>query len=107
MMQNGPFRRNGIAAVAAVGLWLFGGASSAGASAVYWSDIHSGAIYRAAGPGAPHRVVVPDAGRPWGVAIDPVNGHLYWGDRDPETAGKIFRVNLDAPAAPSSSARSR
>jgi DNA-binding beta-propeller fold protein YncE len=70
-------------------------APAAYGSAVYWTDAHNGAIYRAAGPGAPHRVVVEDAGRPWGVAIDPVNNHLYWGDRDPETAGKIFRVNLD------------
>jgi DNA-binding beta-propeller fold protein YncE len=65
------------------------------ASAVYWSDIHNGTINRASGPGAPHSTVVPDAGRPWGVAIDPVNNRLYWGDDDPSTAPKIMSAKLD------------
>src|SRR5687767_14417405 len=69
-------------------------ATSAGAaSAVYWSDFHNGAIYRTAGPGAAHELVVPDAGGPWGIAVDPINRHLYWGDNDASSARKITRSN--------------
>lgn len=86
---------NGVAFAAVLAIPLFLVAPSARASAVYWSDHNNGAIYCIDGPGAPQRVVVPDAGRPWGLAIDPVRNHLYWADNDPATAEKILRVNLD------------
>ena len=75
------------------------GARPADASAVYWSDLHNSVISRAAGPGAPHQTVVTDAGRPWGVAIDPVARRIYWGDNDPFTPQKILSARLDGSDA--------
>src|SRR3954469_20107120 len=70
------------------------------AGTAYWSDFHNGAIYRVAGPGGQHELAVPDAGRPWGIAVDPINRYLYWGDEAASTAEKIIRANFDGSGKP-------
>src|SRR5256885_16569387 len=81
------------------GLWVCAAACLAGGTAraggVYWSDYQTGAIYRTSGPGGQHELIVPNAGHPWGIAVDPINHYLYWGDYDASTARKITRANLD------------
>jgi hypothetical protein len=67
----------------------------AGAGMAYWSDAHNGSIWRSSGPGGQHELVVPNAGTPWGIAVDPLNRHVYWGDTDGGTARKISRANYD------------
>ena len=63
--------------------------------AVFWSDRQSGGIYRISGPGGQHQLIVPNAGSPWGIAVDPINRYIYWGDDDASTARKITRSNFD------------
>jgi hypothetical protein len=96
MRKNG--RRVAGAVFVAAWAWvsaIVGAGAAARAGTVYWSDVHNGAIYRTAGPGAAHELVVPDAGHPWGIAVDPINRHLYWGDNDASSARKITRSNYD------------
>ena len=62
---------------------------------MYWSDNQAGCIQRADLDGTHIQTVVANAGRPWGLAIDGLNEHLYWAEEDPYLLPVIQRCNLD------------
>jgi hypothetical protein len=62
---------------------------------IYWSDNQAGSIQRANLDGTSIETVVADAGMPWGLAIDDLNGYVYWAEESPHLLPVIERCRLN------------
>src|SRR5439155_5670516 len=70
------------------------GTTATTAQLLFWSDENTNSIKRMSLSGGSPQTIAT-ASRAHGVAVDDVNALIYWSDSDPNTAGKIFRANLD------------
>jgi len=67
---------------------------------IYWTDIVSQAIFRANQDGTNVEELVSTNDSVVGIAVDAINGKMYWTDRDAQTTDPVIRRgNLDGSSA--------
>ena len=60
---------------------------------MYWVDANAGTLHRLTGSTIAN--IAPNIQNTTSLAVDPVNGKLYWTEKTSDTTGKVRRANLD------------
>lgn len=99
-MSRMEIQRTSLVAKATALLALWCAHSAANAAIIYWSEQTNQTIYRGSDDGSEMEAIVTGVGTVDTIALDPLNGHIYWtqlaGDNY-ESFGerRIARANLD------------